>query len=180
MQTSERIRPGFVLFEGNITIFAEHIGVITKCNTLANLISFVGRIGDAFYLPEVTELIENLCFGVTHGCFPLTLIEYTILTPLQAPVCHFTNWSDASSSRIVFAHNRRPNHRGKEYHPNHLRDHQRESISAQFDTKSGSTWQYFWSLASWRLETVLIALRPMLAPMMTTIAARMRRMITFR
>ena len=80
MQTSERIRPGFVLFHGNITIFAEHISEITKCITLANLVSFVRRIGDALYLPEITKLIKNLCFGVTHLVeIPLTLIEYTIL-----------------------------------------------------------------------------------------------------
>jgi hypothetical protein len=68
---SERIRPGFVLFESNITIFAEHISEVTERNTLANLISFVGRIGDALYLPEIPELIKNLCFGVTHDCAPL-------------------------------------------------------------------------------------------------------------
>ena len=80
MQTSERIRPGFVLFQGDVTIFAEHISEITKCNTLANLVSFVRRIGDALYLPVITKLIKNLCFGVTHLVeIPLTLIEYTIL-----------------------------------------------------------------------------------------------------
>ena len=92
MQTSERIRPGFVLFHGNITIFAEHISEITKCNTLANLVSFVRRIGDALYLPEITELIKNLCFGVTH------LVEI----PLTFPILKFTGpapWSYWSAKR---------------------------------------------------------------------------------
>ena len=71
MQTSERIRPGFVLFQGDVTIFAEHVSEITERNTLANLISFVGRIGNALYLPEIPELIKNLCFCVTHGGVPL-------------------------------------------------------------------------------------------------------------
>ena len=66
---SERVAPGLVLFEGDVTIFAEHVSEVTERNTLANLISFVGRIGDALYLPEITELIENLCFCVAHGAF---------------------------------------------------------------------------------------------------------------
>ena len=63
---SERVTPGLVLFQGDVTILAQHISEVTECNTLANLITFVGRIGDALYLPEITELVENLCFCVTH------------------------------------------------------------------------------------------------------------------
>ena len=73
---SKRVAPGLVLFQGDVTIFAEHIGEVTERNTLANLVTFVGRIGDALYLPEITELVENLCFCVAHGCFPLTLIVW--------------------------------------------------------------------------------------------------------
>ena len=67
---SERVTPGLVLFQGDVTIFAEHISEVTECNALANLVTFVGRIGDALYLPEVTELVENLCFCVAHGANP--------------------------------------------------------------------------------------------------------------
>ena len=70
MLPSERVAPGLVLFEGNVTILAEHVSEITKRNTLANLVTFVGRIGDALYLPEITELVENLCFCVAHGVNP--------------------------------------------------------------------------------------------------------------
>ena len=66
---SERVTPGLVLFQGDVTIFAEHISEVTECNALANLVTFVGRISDALYLPEVTELVENLCFCVAHGAF---------------------------------------------------------------------------------------------------------------
>ena len=37
---SERIRPGFVLFQGDVTILAEHVGEVTERNTLGNLVSF--------------------------------------------------------------------------------------------------------------------------------------------
>jgi hypothetical protein len=88
---SERIRPGFVLFESNITIFAEHISEVTERNTLANLISFVGRIGDAFYLPEIPELIKNLCLCVTHDCAPLfdslNIHENGALYTPSVPLC---------------------------------------------------------------------------------------------
>ena len=65
---SERVTPGLVLFQGDVTILAEHVSEVTECNTLANLITFVGRIGDALHLPVVAELFENLCFCVAHGC----------------------------------------------------------------------------------------------------------------
>ena len=37
---SERVAPGLVLFQGNVTFFAEHIGEVTERNTLGDLISF--------------------------------------------------------------------------------------------------------------------------------------------
>ena len=93
---SERVTPGLVLFQGDVTILAEHVGEITKRNTLAFLISFVGRISDALYLPEVTELVENLCFCVAHDCFPLTLIEYRRTGRNQPMVDTLTNWHSIS------------------------------------------------------------------------------------
>ena len=88
---SERVTPGLVLFQGDVTIFAEHVSEVTERNTLANLVTFVGRIGDALHLPVVAELFENLCFCVAHGCFPLTLIEYRRTDPNQPIVDGLTN-----------------------------------------------------------------------------------------
>ena len=66
---SERVTPGLVLFQGDVTIFAEHVGEVTERNTLANLITFNGRICKGCYFPVVAELFENLCFCVAHGAF---------------------------------------------------------------------------------------------------------------
>ena len=60
---SKRVTPGLVLFQGDVTIFAEHIGEVTERNTLANLVTFVGRIGETLYLPVVAELFECCCFS---------------------------------------------------------------------------------------------------------------------
>ena len=65
----KRVAPGLVLFQGDVTIFAEHIGEVTERNTLANLITFDGRICERCYFPVVAELFENLCFCVAHGAF---------------------------------------------------------------------------------------------------------------
>ena len=43
-------------------------------------------------------------FPEHFGSFPLTLIEYTILTPLQAPVCHYNRrhiQSDSNPLRLI-------------------------------------------------------------------------------
>ena len=58
-----------------------------------------------------------------------------------------------------------------EYHPSHHHFH-RPNTSSQFDTMVGSILQSRCSFASCILETELIALMPMLAPIMITIAAR--------
>ena len=103
---SKRVTPGLVLFQGDVTIFAEHIGEVTERNTLANLITFVGRIGDALYLPEITKLIKCLCFSGPHGAVPLTLIEYTRTAPNQPIVDSLCNWHISRklghASRLVY------------------------------------------------------------------------------
>ena len=58
-----------------------------------------------------------------------------------------------------------------EYHPSHHHFH-RPNTSLQFDTMVGSILQSRCSFASCILETELIALMPMFAPIMITIAAR--------
>ena len=66
---SERVSPGLVLFQGDVTILAQHVSEVTERNTLANLITFDGRICERCYFPVVAELFENLCFCVAHGAF---------------------------------------------------------------------------------------------------------------
>ena len=60
---SERVTPGLVLFQGDVTILAEHVSEVTERNTLANLITFDGRICERCYFPVVAELFENCCFS---------------------------------------------------------------------------------------------------------------------
>ena len=60
---SERVTPRLVLFQGNVTLFAEHISEVTERNTLANLVTFDGRICERCYFPVVAELFECCCFS---------------------------------------------------------------------------------------------------------------------